>query len=80
MKSLSYHFRTHRGTFSLVAVEDGWRVFFEGEPLGTYGNATLAAGAVSSGTCDWPGTLDPGTLNVPEDLSEWSQRRGSPGP
>ena len=74
---MKYQYPTRKGTFSIVPeTRDGRHLYvgyFEGEYLGAYVTLQVAAEQISIGSCNWPGTIDPETLDIPNDPSEWTQ-------
>lgn len=37
-----------------------------------YGNAQQALDDLCGGHCDWPGTTDPSTLGLPDEVGDWT--------
>ena len=69
-----YRYKTRVGTFHIRKIEDSWRVRFEDEDLGGYHSPQSALDDLVGGHTFWPGSgVDPSTLGIPDELSEWSR-------
>jgi hypothetical protein len=66
---------THASRVGLFRIElnaDGrWRIWCDDELLGSALSAVVALEELTGGHCDWPGTTDPSTLGLPDELSAW---------
>lgn len=52
---------------------EGWSLWHDHECLGRrYGNAQQALDDLCGGHCDWPGTTDPSTLGLPDEVGDWT--------
>ena len=70
----AYSYRTKHGTFRIAPSGlGGWAIYFDGDNLGNYASASLAADDLAGGYCDWPSFGDPSSLGIPEDLGEWDR-------
>jgi hypothetical protein len=69
----SYVFQTPRGRFAIVPERDGFNVLFEDEVLGWYGAPEQALDDLVGGHTYLPSNgVDPSTLGLPDELSEWT--------
>lgn len=58
--------------FTISPGRNGFDVICDGEVLGTYSSPDAALEELVGGRTDWPGTVDPSELGLPDDLSEWA--------
>lgn len=71
-----YFFRTRIGVFSIVHNAGRWHVLCGDESLGAYKSPQVAAEEVASGVTFWPSCgVNPASLGIPDDLSDWSSDR-----
>jgi hypothetical protein len=70
-----YRHQTKIGTFYIRYENDrGWRVGLDNEDLGGYPSPQSALSDLVGGHTHWPGSgVDPSTLGIPDELSEWSR-------
>ncbi len=69
----AYRHASRIGTFLIHQRPTGdWQITHDSENLGSgYSNAQQALDDLAGGHCDWPGTTDPSTLGLPDDISDW---------
>lgn len=67
----AYLYQTREGAFVIRLHKGRWHVLFEGENLGSYFTPQQAAEELADGSTEWPGILDPTTLEIPDDIGEW---------
>ncbi|MEW6304403.1 MAG: hypothetical protein AB1705_13075 [Verrucomicrobiota bacterium] len=71
---MKYRFHTKAGVFEIEQRSGRWHAMFLGESLGSYATPQDAAGDLALGHTFTPSTgVDPGTLGIAEDLSEWEE-------
>lgn len=69
----SYWHASRIGPLSIRRRADGrWHVMWDSEDLGSYQTAQHALDDLAGGHCDWPGTTDPSTLGLPDEIGDWS--------
>jgi hypothetical protein len=74
-----YVWDTSIGPFSIAEHEGRFFVVFEGESLGGYATAALAAADVAGGhTFGIRSGVDPAKLGIPDDLAEWHKCERGP--
>jgi len=71
-----YQYATAQGTISLIPEANGrYKVMYQGEALGSYGNALLASEDVRGGhTFSSSNGVDFAELNIPE-LADWEKKQ-----
>ena len=73
MKKL-YSCSTRIGTFYIAEHNGRFHPVFQDESLGSYFNAQQAAEDLAGGHTFFPSCgVDPSTLGIPEDVSEWTR-------
>lgn len=67
-------FRTRYGVASVRQLSDGrYGAFWDDENLGSYLRPGQAAEDLAGGSTHWPSSgVNPGTLGIPDDLSDWT--------
>ena len=73
MTTVAYSCASRIGTF-LIRIEHGrWAIWCNDERLSpaVYGNPQAALDDLVGGHTDWPGTVDPSTLSLPDDIGDW---------
>jgi hypothetical protein len=69
-----YSFNTRAGTFHIVNRKGRFHIIFREEDLGSYATPEQAADDLAGGHTFSPSSgVDPGSLGIPGDLSEWEQ-------
>ena len=69
-----WRYKTKIGTFLIVHKDNQFHAIFEDEHLGSYTTPEQAAYELSMGYTFWPSVgIDPGTLGISGDLSDWEQ-------
>lgn len=72
-----WHYKTHKGTVSIVPKNGRYHVFYNGDSLGSYASPEQAADDASSGSTFSPRNgVNLGDLGIPSDLPDWN--RGNP--
>jgi len=65
---------THASRVGTCRIEwhaGGWQIWCEDDMLGTYHSPAAALDNLCGGHTDWPGTTDPSTLGLADELSGW---------
>lgn len=73
MTRLAYVHRSRIGTFSIERRPNGqWSCFVSGDDItGPMMSADHVLEEVCGGHCEWPQGVDPSTLGLSDDLSDW---------
>jgi hypothetical protein len=72
---MHYIYQTQVGVFSIVQKGNRWHIIYREEDLGNYHTPRAAASDLSGGHTFSPSNgVDPGTLGIPEDLTEWETK------
>jgi hypothetical protein len=67
-----WKYRTRVGTFFVRQSHGRWHALFEDESLGSYQTPAHALDDLVGGHTFWPSNgVDPSTVGLPTDLSEW---------
>jgi len=73
MKRL-YSCQTRIGKFYIAEINGYFQPVFDDEPLGNYGTPQQAAEDLANGHTDFPSCgVDPSTLGIPDDVTEWDR-------
>ena len=79
MNIVAYSWPSRIGTFVIRLNAQGrWDIWFQDDMLGSYHSAVSALDDLVGGHCDWPGTTDPSTLGLPDELGDWTAHVGRP--
>lgn len=69
----AYTHPTVHGTWAIVRVGEQWEIRLADESLGRYKTASMALDDLVGGHSHWPASgIDPSTVGLPEDLSDWT--------
>lgn len=72
MTITAYTYRTRIGTFIIRHRSGHWVILLDNENLGGgYASPHQALDDLAGGHCDWPGSTDPATLGISDDLGDW---------
>ena len=71
---MRYYYKTNAGTFFIIRQRKFYDVLFDDQSLGSYTTPQQALDDLCGGHTFWPASgIDPRTLGIPDDLSEWER-------